>query len=65
MRRDDSPLATVDQKIDKLTGQLIRAVDERARACGGQGPRHKVCLAVLAMFLAKWKDWKGTGRDAR
>lgn len=51
-----------DRIIDKLLGQLVRSLDARAKAYGGQGPKHAACVSSLNEFNSDWDAWRKSGR---
>jgi len=48
----------IDTIIEQSYAVILRSVDDRARAMGGQGQNHKTCLAALKSFFGKWEAWK-------
>lgn len=53
-----------EKKVTVPFGQLVRAIDARANAMGGQGRTHRYCKAALDDFLTRYNTWVKAGKGA-
>lgn len=59
--KDGSGPAEIDAKIDKLFGQLVRAIDERKKLSSKpNGAYHSACHNALGRFFSVLKEWRVT-----